>query len=788
MDPELRYGRAYVPRSNYSYITTTNLPRKRASTPTTRAYSMPPPTERDWTPSTTWWMPKREWYYGAYEDLYAPSSSLKARLKSGDSNVSRRRMMDDIHYELNRFRPPHLESRAEYPVRRYRDHNADNWQDTMDLLFPSTTNRSFRNDAVQNNYSGTRLSRRSAHNKERLNDLRYDYDILRRGRMNDYPGLPRYGYVPFTSSEATSIYDDVGPYLHPSSRPSPTLKPLRGVPAYRPYEEWLPTTSHSFSVPARYLVRPEPYRAKSVPRSRFYGGHRAKTPDYFPTYGGRGKSASPPRRSTYVPSYTPSTYTPSSYSPSSTYESPARPSRRAQTVEPSSDYTPSRPRKVTYDVEPVPDRPRAKARDVSPPTERPSRSSRPKDDDEAPRPTRATRFAPTEEEPNLEKRRIPSVSADQPVDRAVPNIDAQEPAAKAPKPSVTEEPEAEAAPEAEKATPAEEEAAPDVQPQPEPEAEQPAQEEPAKEATPQAPPQATPRASVSKTPQETPRESVSQTPTETPRASVAEEPKTPSKRSSLAGSRAASVKASVAETPRESVAEEPSTPTNVGKNKDGLGWSTPKSPKPSVTDQREEKEPSPAPTEEEVFEEQPAAEEAPTEEEAAPAEEEEPQAEPEEEAAPEEEAPAEEEQQPEEEEEVPAQKKVARQTSENFEFGEDTEQQQNGVEEENIESVEVNGDEEHRTTVTKRTVGGTTTTTTKTTTTTTTYEEEEGDEVVEYEEVIEGNGHDDQPSQLEYGDEEDLNVQSMREKSGYSRGDSVDQVEDVEENEEEETL
>ena len=61
-----------------------------------------------------------------------------------------------------------------------RDHNADNWQDTMDLLFPSTTNRSFRDDAVLNPYSGTRLSRRSAHNKERLNDLRYDYDILRR--------------------------------------------------------------------------------------------------------------------------------------------------------------------------------------------------------------------------------------------------------------------------------------------------------------------------------------------------------------------------------------------------------------------------------------------------------------------------------------------------------------------------------------------------------------------------------------------------------------------------------
>lgn len=70
MDPEVRYGRAYVPRSTYSYITTvsqqrvtktfdisvvfqTNLDRKSRS----RGYSQPPSLDRDWNPSKTYWMP-----------------------------------------------------------------------------------------------------------------------------------------------------------------------------------------------------------------------------------------------------------------------------------------------------------------------------------------------------------------------------------------------------------------------------------------------------------------------------------------------------------------------------------------------------------------------------------------------------------------------------------------------------------------------------------------------------------------------------------------------------------
>ena len=133
------------------------------------------------------------------------------------------------------------------------------------------------------------------------------------------------------------------------------------------------------------------------------------------------------------------------------------------------------------------DRPRAKSpsrskpREVSPPTERPSRGvdrqrSKPDDDEEKPKPTRTARFAPVDNEPNLEKRRIPSVSADQPDERAVPDTDSQKPAAKSPKPAVAEEPETETEAEPEKSAEAQE----DAEVEPEPEAKQPVEEEPVK--------------------------------------------------------------------------------------------------------------------------------------------------------------------------------------------------------------------------------------------------------------------------------------------------------------------
>jgi hypothetical protein len=214
MDPEIRYGRAYVPRSTYSYITTTNLDRKSRN----RGYSQPAPVERDWKPTTTYWMPKRDWYYGAYEDLYAPNSSLKSRLQSKDTNVSRRRLVDDIHYELNRFRPPHLASEGTYPSRRIRDSTADTWQDRLDMYYPTTNSKPYISDYVKDNFSNARLSRRSRWNNETLNDLNYDYNILHRGRLNDHPGLPRrspYGAV----SVQPSLYEDVKDYLFPSHRP-----------------------------------------------------------------------------------------------------------------------------------------------------------------------------------------------------------------------------------------------------------------------------------------------------------------------------------------------------------------------------------------------------------------------------------------------------------------------------------------------------------------------------------------------------------------------------------------
>ncbi|OWA52433.1 hypothetical protein BV898_16889 [Hypsibius exemplaris] len=783
MDPELRYGRAYVPRTNYSYITTTNLARNK-SKPSTRSYSVAPALDRDWTPSKTDWMPKRDWYYGAYEDLYAPSSSLKSRLKSEDTNVSSRRLKDDINYELNRFKAPERASINTHPIKRHRQWEHDDWQDKMDLLYPYTKNLSYRDQLAQDSYSGGRLSRHAANDraKDQLNDLNYDYNVLRRGNLNDYPALPR-NSIYHSVSKQPSLYDDVGHYMFPSAYPIQYInfrsrvangKPLKNLSYLDTHEDWLKTMSHDLYPPRRYFSFPENRSSSVRPAYKAdYGMHSKGT--YTPRAtdsSRRGKSSSPSRR-TPSKSYTAPSYPAYEKTPLRSYSPPAR----------TSDYVP-KSRKVTYDDEPASTRPRRANREVSPSPERPARPARQASkpaDEEVETPKRRPRYEPEPEadQPSLEKRRIPSVTADEPEEPAKPA--SKRPSVtevKVPTPTPSPRPSVADEEEPEKSVPASSRRSVTELPK-------------SKTPTPKGP---TPKASVT----ETPRESVSEPPqtpvAKTPRESVAETP-----RASVAKTPRESVaetpRASVAQTPKASVAESPRA-------------SETRTPRESLADAKKSREPSPGPSESEVFEEEaPAAEEeepAVSEREVTPVpepEEPEPVSEREATPVPEEaeaeaetaEAEAEEEREPspapadeepaaEEEEEAP-QRKLKRNTSEEFAFDDEAAEEapaENGDADQPEEDFEW-GAEQVTSKVTQVITGGTTTTKVTTTRTETTYEEEE---VEEYTETIEEDGAE-EPSQLEYGEEEDLNAQSIKER-GFSRENSTGSAINGEDEEEEE--